>query len=100
MYLVFFCFKKPVKSENKIEIVLPLVHWCESIHYKLQSLTTSSSDVGVNILTPSKLKVIVSIFHNLEKVPVSRTGAYRHKKALPTIIIMKKAAHRNPILTV
>ena len=43
MYLVFFCFKKPVKSENKIEILLPLVHWCESIHNKLQSLTTTCS---------------------------------------------------------
>ena len=39
MYLVFFCFKKPVKSENKI------------------------------------------VFYNLEKVPVRRTGAYRHKKS-------------------
>ena len=46
MYLVFFCFKKPVKSENKIEILLPLVHWCESIHNKLQSLTTFSSDTN------------------------------------------------------
>ena len=145
MYLVFFCFKKPVKSENKIEILLPLVHWCESIHNKLQSLTTFSSDtnsrlrslllvsiaeclprsnhestylvgskrrsggptnlvhksedtvvvinncktgrqarlLGVNILvlTLSVCKVIIYIFHNLEKVSVRRTGAYRHKKS-------------------
>ena len=46
MYLVFFCFKKPVKSENEIEILLPLIRWCESIHNKLQSLTTFSSDTN------------------------------------------------------
>ena len=33
------------------------------------------------ILTPSKRKVIISIFHNFEKVLVRRTGAYRHKKS-------------------
>ena len=44
MYLVLFCFKKPVKSENKIEILS--VHWCESIHNKLQNLTTFSSDTN------------------------------------------------------
>ena len=37
--------------------------------------------LGVNILTLSKRKVIISIFHNLEKVPVRCTGAYRHKKS-------------------
>ena len=35
----------------------------------------------INILTPSKRKVIISIFHNLEKVPVRRSGAHRHKKS-------------------
>ena len=43
----------------------------------------------VNILTPSKRKVIISIFHNLEKMPVRRTGAYRHKKSTdPTTTII------------
>ena len=40
-----------------------------------------TSLLGVNILTPSKHKVIIYILHNLEKVPVRRTGAYRHKKS-------------------
>ena len=49
MYLVFFSFRKPAKSENKIDILLPLVHWCESIHNKLQSLTTFSSDTNFRL---------------------------------------------------
>jgi len=29
------------------------------------------------------LKVIIFIFHNLEKVPVCRTSAFHYRKALP-----------------
>ena len=41
--------------------------------------------LGVNILTRSRRKVKQIIFHNLEKVPVRRTGAYRHKKSTGSI---------------
>jgi len=39
------------------------------------------------------LKVIIFISHNLEKVPVRRTGAYRQKKALKIGLHIKFNIH-------
>ena len=77
------------KSENTVVVInealvgVMIRFICENPRSaSLEEIAIVASLLGVNILTPSKLKVIIFIFHNLEKVPVRRTGASRHKKTL------------------